>query len=61
MTYGGHTYASAPYASTSDPDQLRDRPIGFRVIRNGDIVEDAVFDVDPLTETGNPTRCYTAA
>ena len=60
MTYAGETYGGASVGGTSDPTPERDRSAVYRVIRDGSVIEDAVFDVDPVVDTANPNVRYAA-
>jgi len=54
MTFGGYTYGGAALGTSSDPTPERDRSAVYRVTRDGSVIEDAVFDVDPVVDTANP-------
>ena len=58
MTYSNDTYGGASLGSTTVVSPERDRSAVFRVIRDGEIVEDTVFDVDPVVDTANPFGDY---
>jgi hypothetical protein len=49
------TASATTTATTVVPDATVDNPpVDFRVTRDGSTVEDAVYDVSPLTDTANP-------
>ena len=54
MTYANDTYGGGSLGSTSVVSPDRDRSTVFRVIRDGSVIEDSVFDVDPVVDTANP-------
>ena len=54
MTYSNDTYGGASLGSTNVFSPERDRSAVFRVIRDGEVIEDTVFDVDPVVDTANP-------
>ena len=58
MTYSNDTYGGASLGSTTVVSPERDRSAVFRVIRDGEIIEDTVFDVDPVVDTANPFGDY---
>ena len=57
MTYANDTYGGGSLGSTSVLSPERDRSTVFRVIRDGSVIEDSVFDVDPVVDTANPNLC----